>query len=153
MASASIYKCPDPLPEINDSVNEPVNDAVMEPQEGDIPLQVSDEPQPSMSTSGTSSGQMIEPIFKQPKPKTGFKQQPLHLTISGKKYKLVKEKETVDKILATPKEKVSRMGGAHMQGLPQCMSSQEYHPIIKAKEDKKKECKEIEKQARTSSKG
>ena len=138
MAPASIYEHPDPLPEINDSVNEPVNDAVIEPQEGDIPVQVSDEPQPSMSTSGTSSGQMIAPIFKQPKPKTGFEQQPLHLTIGGKKYKLVKEKETVDEILATPKAKVLRMGGAHMQGLPQCISSQEHHSIIKVKEDKKK---------------
>ena len=33
-----------------------------------------------------------------------------------------------------------------MQGLPQCISGQEYHSIIKAKEDKKKkECEEIEK--------
>ena len=118
LAPASIYECPDPLPEISDSVNEHVNDAVIKPQGGDIPVQVSDELQPSMSASGTSSGQMIAPIFKQLKPKTGFEQQPLHLTIGRKKYKLVKEKETVDEILATPKAKVSRMGGTCMQGLP-----------------------------------
>ena len=41
LAQVSIYECPDPLPEINDSVNEPVNVAVIEPQEGDIPVQVS----------------------------------------------------------------------------------------------------------------
>ena len=117
MAPVSIYECPDPLPGINDSINEPVNDAVIEPQGGDIPMQDSAEPQPSMSASGTSSGQMIAPIFKQPKPKTGFEQL-LCLTIGGKKYKLVKGKETVDEILATPKAKSSRMGGAHMQGLP-----------------------------------
>ena len=40
LAPASIYECPDPLPEINDSVNEPMNDAVIEPQEVDIPVQV-----------------------------------------------------------------------------------------------------------------
>ena len=72
MAPTSIYEHPDPLPEINDSVNEPVNVAVIGPQEGDVPVQVSDEPQPSMNTSGTSSGQMIAPIFKQPKPKIEF---------------------------------------------------------------------------------
>ena len=32
-----------------------------------------------------------------------------------------------------------------MQGLPQCISGQEYRSIIKAKEDKKKEHEEIEK--------
>ena len=94
LAPVSIYECPDPLLEINDSVNKPVNDAVMEPQEGDIPVKVSDEPQLSTSASGTSSGQMIAHTFKQPKPKTGFEQQPLHLTVGGKNYKLVKEQET-----------------------------------------------------------
>ena len=113
MAPSSIYEQPDPLPEINDSVNEPVNDDV-----GDVPIQVSDELQPSMSTRGTTSSRTIAFVFKQPKPKTGFKQQPLCLTIGGKKYKLVKEQESVGEILTTPKAKVSRMGGAHMQGLP-----------------------------------
>ena len=146
MAPSSIYEQQDPLPEINDSVNEPVNDDVTEPQEGDVPIQVSDEPQPSTSARGTSSNETIAPVFKQPKPKTGFEQQPLRLTIGGKKYKLVKEQESVDEILTTLKAKVSRMGGAQMQGLPQCISGQEYCSIIKAKEDKKKkECEEIEK--------
>ena len=31
LAPPSIYEHPDPLPEINDSVNEPVNDAVIDP--------------------------------------------------------------------------------------------------------------------------
>ena len=107
-----------PLPEINDSVNEPVNDDVTEPQDGDAPIQASDELQPSTSAKGTSSSQTIAPVFKQPKPKTEFEQQPLHLTIGGKKYILVKEQESVDEILTTPKAKASRMGGAQMQGLP-----------------------------------
>ena len=63
LAPALIYEHPDPLPEINDSIYEPVNDGVIEPQEGDIPIQDLAEPQPSMSASGTSSGQMIAPIF------------------------------------------------------------------------------------------
>ena len=71
-----------------------------------------------MSTRGTSSGQTIAPVFKQPKPKTGFEQQPLCLTIGGKKYKLVQEQDSVDEILTTPKAKVSRMGEAQMQDLP-----------------------------------
>ena len=95
-----------------------MNDDVTEPQEGDVPIQVSDELQPSMSTRGTSSSQTIAPVFKQPKLKTGFEQQALHLTIGGKKYKLVKEQVSVDEILTTPKAKVSRMGGACMQDLP-----------------------------------
>ena len=65
-----------------------------------------------MSARGTSSNETIAPVFKQPKLKTGFEQQPLCLTIGGKKYKLVKEQESVDEILTTPKAKVSRMGGA-----------------------------------------
>ena len=145
LAPSSIYERQDPLPEINDSVNEPVNDDVTEPQEGDVPIQVSDEPQPSTSARGTSSDETIAPVFKQPKPKTGL-EQPLRLTIGGKKYKLVEEQESVDEILTTPKAKVSRMGGAWMQGLPRCISGQEYRSIIKAEEDKKKkEHEEIEK--------
>ena len=38
LAPSSIYEWQDPLPEINDSVNEPVNDDVTEPQEGDVPI-------------------------------------------------------------------------------------------------------------------
>ena len=94
LTPASIYEWPDLLPEINDSVKELVNDDVIEPQEGVVPIQVSGEPQCSMSARGTSSSQMIAPIFKQLKPKTGFKQQPLCLTISGRKYKLIKKEET-----------------------------------------------------------
>ena len=105
MAPSSIYEWQDPLPEINDSVNEPVNDDVTEPQEGDVPKQVSDELQPSMSARGTSSDETIAPVFKQPKLKTGFEQQPLCLTIGGRKYKLVKEQESVDEILTNTEGK------------------------------------------------
>ena len=51
----------------------------------------------------------------------------------------------LDEILATPKTKMSGMGGAQMQGLPLCISGEEYCSIIKAKGDKKKEHKAIEK--------
>ena len=64
LAPSSIYEQQDPLPEINDSVNEPVNDDVTEPQEGDVPIQVCDELQSSMSAKGTSSSQTIAPVFK-----------------------------------------------------------------------------------------
>ena len=64
MAPSSIYEQQDPLPEINNSVNKPVNDDVTEPQEGDVPIQVSDELQPSTSARGTSSSQTIVPVFK-----------------------------------------------------------------------------------------
>ena len=131
-----------------------INNSFVEPAEGDVPVFESAEPQPSTSAEGqiprNNSNKANEAEVKVKK----FGEEPLQLTLGGKKYKLVEvaddgpelQKDVVEDILKVPQAKVSHMGGAQMQGLRRCISNKKYWEILKAKEDKKMKEKEVEKQ-------
>ena len=75
-----------------------------------------------------------------------FVNEPMFVKIGGKKFKLVEEVEEpaegkedkIARILDVPKLK-TKLGGARVSGLPQCVSSQKFRDVINAAEAKKKE--------------
>ena len=155
LAPSSLYTKQDQLPDIaNESfMNEPegiVADAnvakIPQPNEAVTPMKADgngmkkwDEPQPLTS-------QVIQDI------KEDFKK-PMVIVIGKKRFKLTEvedednkgdtalkyKKSMINEILKLPEVKEKKwMGGAQMQGLPPCVSNEQFWVILKAKEDKKK---------------
>ena len=158
MAPATLYGEPEePLPEMDASVLEETQEVVLQVPENapeDIAATPEDPPEDIAATPEDPPEDIAATPEDPPEENAAtpkrVEEKKIVIVYKGKRFGLLEEKkqETIDDILALPQPKRSKIGGARMQGLPRCVSSDEWLVVKRKKEAEKKKEEEEKEQRR-----